>query len=124
MIGFGITLPVLPFYVERLALESGATPGRVAFHIGLMTAIYPLTQLVSAPIWGRLSDRIGRRPLIFIWIVGFAVTQALIGLATGVGVLYGARIADGALSSAMLPAPPRTSRISRPTLSGAAASPC
>ena len=104
MIGFGITLPVLPFYVERLALGSGSTPGRAGFHIGLVTAMYPLTQLVFAPLWGRLSDRIGRRPLVVIGIVGFALTQALFGVATGLGLLYGARIAGGALSSALLPA--------------------
>lgn len=104
MVGFGIALPVMPLYVERLALESGATPARAAFHIGAVTAAYPLTQLVFAPLWGRLSDRIGRRPLVALGIAGFAVTQALFGLANGLELLYGARILGGALSSALIPA--------------------
>jgi DHA1 family multidrug resistance protein-like MFS transporter len=104
MVGFGIALPVMPLYVERLALESGATPARTAFHIGAITAGYPLAQLVFAPLWGRLSDRIGRRPLVAVGIAGFAVTQALFGLANGLELLYGARIVGGALSSALIPA--------------------
>ncbi len=104
MVGFGIALPVMPLYVERLALASGSTPGSAPFHIGMITAVYPLTQLVFAPLWGRLSDRIGRRPLVVVGIAGFAVTQALFGIASGLALLYGARIVGGALSSALIPA--------------------
>lgn len=104
MIGFGITLPVMTFYIERLALDGGSSPGRAATHIGLITAAYPLSQLVFSPLWGRLSDRIGRRPLVIIGIVGFALSQALFGVASGLGLLYAARIIGGALSSALLPA--------------------
>ena len=56
MIGFGITLPVLPFYVERLALTAGATQQSVALHSGLLTGVYALGQLFFAPIWGRYPD--------------------------------------------------------------------
>ena len=104
MIGFGITLPVMTFYIERLALEGGSTPTRAATHIGLVTAAYPLAQLVFAPVWGRLSDRVGRRPLVIVGILGFAISQALFGVASGLGLLYGSRIIGGALSSALLPA--------------------
>jgi len=62
MIGFGVTLPVLPFYVERLALAEGATRRSVVMHVGLLTGVYALMQLIFAPVWGRWSDRIGRRP--------------------------------------------------------------
>lgn len=102
MIGVGISLPVVPFYVERLALDTGAAK-QVVLHVGLLTAAYPLVQLVFAPVWGRLSDRIGRRPLIAVGVLGFVVTQSLFGLATGLPMLYGARIAGGALSAALLP---------------------
>lgn len=61
MIGFGITLPVLPFYVERLALAGGASDKSA----GLLTGVYALMQVTFAPVWGRWSDRIGRRPLIW-----------------------------------------------------------
>lgn len=101
MVGVGITLPVLPLYVERLG--AGAQAGRVELHVGLLTAVYPLTQLVFAPIWGRLSDRTGRRPLVLVGILGFAITQLLFGLANGLALLYAARLLGGALSSALLP---------------------
>ena len=61
MIGFGITLPVLPFYVERLARNEGATGSSIVMHVTVLTAVYPFAQLVFAPVWGRWSDRIGRR---------------------------------------------------------------
>jgi DHA1 family multidrug resistance protein-like MFS transporter len=64
MIGLGITMPVLPFYVERLALSGGASRQAVTMHIGLLTGVYALGQLFFAPVWGRLSDRTGRRPLL------------------------------------------------------------
>ena len=103
MIGVGITLPVLPLYVERLALGSGASRQLTGIHIALLTAVYPMTQLVFAPLWGRLSDRLGRRPLIVLGILGFALSQLLFGVATGMGLLYTARAAGGALSSALMP---------------------
>ena len=103
MIGVGITMPVLPFYVERLALAEGATRQSVVLHVGLLTGVYALGQLVFAPIWGRLSDRVGRRPLIVIGIAGYVVAQVLFGLATSLWLLYAARILGGLLSSATLP---------------------
>jgi DHA1 family multidrug resistance protein-like MFS transporter len=51
MIGFGITLPVLPFYVERLAQAEGATRQAIVLHVTLLTAVYPLGQLAFAPVW-------------------------------------------------------------------------
>lgn len=103
MIGFGITLPVLPFYVERLALEAGAAQQSIVLHVTLLTAVYALMQLVFAPLWGRWSDRIGRRPLIVIGIAGYVIAQTLFGLATTLGSLYAARILGGMLSAATLP---------------------
>ena len=103
MIGFGITLPVLPFYVERLALSEGASRRAVTMHVGLLTGVYALVQLFFAPVWGQWSDRTGRRPLLLIGIAGFVVAQVLFGLATTLWLLYGARILGGILSSATLP---------------------
>ena len=103
MIGLGITMPVLPFYVERLALSEGATRQSVVINVGLLTGVYALMQLIFAPLWGRWSDRIGRRPLILIGIAGYVVAQILFGLATSLWLLYAARILGGVLSSATLP---------------------
>lgn len=104
MIGFGITLPVLPFYVERIALEAGASRSTIVLHVTLLTGVYSLMQLVFAPLWGHWSDRIGRRPLILIGIAGYVVAQVMFGLATSLWLLYAARIVGGILSSATLPA--------------------
>jgi DHA1 family multidrug resistance protein-like MFS transporter len=103
MIGLGITVPVLPFYVERLALAQGVSRQSVVTHVSLLTAVYALGQLIFAPVWGRLSDRIGRRPLILIGIAGYVIAQVLFGLATSLWLLYAARIFGGILSSATLP---------------------
>ena len=103
MIGFGITLPVLPFYVERLALAAGASQQLIVLHVTLLTGVYALMQLIFAPLWGRWSDRIGRRPLILIGIAGYVLAQVMFGLSTTLWLLYAARIAGGILSSATLP---------------------
>ena len=103
MIGFGITLPVLPFYVERLALEAGASKQSIVLHVTLLTGVYALMQLVFALLWGRWSDRIGRRPLILVGIAGYVVAQVMFGLSTSLWLLYAARIVGGILSSATLP---------------------
>lgn len=103
MIGFGITLPVLPFYVERLALREGASQRSAVVHVALLTGVYSLMQLIFAPLWGRWSDRIGRRPLILLGVGGYVVAQVMFGLSTSLGLLYLARVLGGILSSATLP---------------------
>lgn len=101
MIGFGIILPVLPFYAERLALASGASRQSVVMHVGLLTAVYALMQLAFAPVWGHLADRAGRRRLVLMGIGGYAIAQILFGLATSLWLLYAARVLGGILSSAI-----------------------
>ena len=103
MIGLGITLPVLPFYVERLALADGVSRQSIAMHVGLLTAVFVMGQLFFAPMWGLWSDQIGRRPLILIGIAGYVISQVLFGFATSLWLLYVARILGGILSSATLP---------------------
>ena len=104
MIGFGITLPVLPFFVERLALGEAASRETVALHVGALTSAYALTQLGLAPLWGWWSDRYGRKPLIVIGLGGFALTQAIFGLGTSLPLLYSARLVAGVFSAALLTA--------------------
>jgi multidrug resistance protein len=88
LIGFGIVLPILPQYAERF----GATPTVT----GLLVASFSVAQLVCAPIWGRLSDRIGRRPILVVSLFGTAVGSLLTGLAGGIALLFIGRIIDGA----------------------------
>ena len=103
MIGFGMTLPVFAFYTERLAIEGGASAREAAVHVGLLTGIFALMQFLFAPLWGRWSDRVGRKPLVLIGIGGFALAQVLFGLADSLWLFYGARIIGGILSAAMFP---------------------
>jgi DHA1 family multidrug resistance protein-like MFS transporter len=104
MIGYGLTLPVLAFYIERLALAEGASEQNVFFHVGLLTGIFSFMQFFFAPLWGKLSDRIGRRPLFIIGLGGYAIFMAFLGMGTNLFMLYSARILGGVLSAAVLPA--------------------
>ena len=108
-IGFGITLPVLPFYAERVALLSRRGSGAgwasaATIQVGLLTAVYPLFQLLVAPLWGRLADTLGRRRLLLIGITGAAVSYVLFAMADTLAMLYVARGLGGLLSSAIFPA--------------------
>ena len=87
MIGFLIVLPLLPFYGERF----GATEST----IGLLIATFAFAQLASSPLWGRLSDRIGRRPVILGSLLVSAAAFILFGLAETVWVLFFSRFVQG-----------------------------
>ncbi len=104
MIGYGLTLPVLAFYIERLALAEGATAQEAYLHVGLLTGIFALMQFFFAPLWGSLSDRVGRRPLFMVGLAGYAVFMALFGIGTNLTMLYTARILGGIFGAAVLPA--------------------
>ncbi len=73
MLGYGILLPTLPYYTERLTLKDDLDPDLVNFHIGLLTSIYPLFQLLFVILWGRLSDIYGRKPIIITFAAGGAM---------------------------------------------------
>ena len=87
LIGFGIVLPILPLYAERF----GASPAT----IGLLVASFSAAQFVCAPILGRLSDRIGRKPVLVLSLAGTAVGSLLTALAPSLTVLFVGRVVDG-----------------------------
>jgi MFS family permease len=87
-IGFMIILPLLPFYATRLH----ATPETV----GRLIASFSIAQLLSAPVWGRVSDRYGRRPALLIGLSASAVAYAVFGIADAVWLLFASRIVQGA----------------------------
>jgi MFS transporter, DHA1 family, tetracycline resistance protein len=87
LLGFGIIIPLLPLYAERFQ----ATP----FTIGLLFASYSLAQFVFSPIWGRISDRVGRRPVMLITIAGSAIGSLVVGLAGSLAMLFVGRVLDG-----------------------------
>ncbi len=95
LLGFGLVLPALPFYAESY----GATP----FTIGLLSMSYSLMQFIFAPMWGRISDRVGRRPILLMGLAGSCVAFLIFGLAQSLAVLFVARTLAGILSSASLP---------------------
>lgn len=88
MIGFGIVIPVLPLYAEHYH----ATPEQN----GLLVAIFSLAQFVCAPLWGKLSDRVGRKPVLFISISATAIGFILMGVARDLTLLFLARALAGA----------------------------
>src|SRR5215475_6402225 len=77
LLGFGIVLPLLPRYGEHFQAE-GLT-------LGLLMASFSAMQFLFAPLWGRLSDRIGRRPVLLIGLAGSVVFYALFGYASTYG---------------------------------------
>jgi len=103
MSGVGIILPVVPSHIEYLGLANAST-AQVALHVSLLAAGYALMQLLLAPLWGRLSDSLGRRPLLAIGLIGFAAGQALCGVVTSLWALYAVRLGTGLFSAAIIPA--------------------
>ncbi len=89
LVGFGIVIPVLPFYAEGTAFN--ATPRMV----GLLFASYSLMQLIFSPILGGLSDKYGRRPVLLLSIIGTGIGFLILGLATTIAMLFFGRILDG-----------------------------
>ncbi len=88
LVGFAIVLPLLPSY--------GARYGGSDFAIGVLVASYSLVQLLLAPWWGRMSDRIGRRPVILIGLIGSAFSYLLFAWADTFMVLLASRVIAGA----------------------------
>ena len=88
LVGFGLVIPLLPFYAVRFA----ASPQEVT----ALLAMYSLAQLVTAPLWGRLSDRIGRRPVLLLSLVASALAYLWLGAATALWMLFAARLLAGA----------------------------
>lgn len=103
MLGYGILLPTLPYYTERLAIKDNLDSDLINFHVGMLTSIYPLFQLIFVILWGKLSDRYGRKPIIMVGLIGFVVMQLLTGLATSLSMLYIARILGGVFTSSVIP---------------------
>jgi multidrug resistance protein len=87
LVGFGIVIPLLPLYAGRF----GAGPVAVAW----LLAVYSLMQFLFAPWWGRVSDRVGRRPVLLLGLFGSAASYLAFGLAGSLPVLFVARAASG-----------------------------
>jgi multidrug resistance protein len=75
LIGFGIVLPLLPIFAKNLDASG--------FTIGCLMAVYSAMQFVFAPVWGRWSDRVGRRPILLVSTAGAAISYALLAIGCG-----------------------------------------
>ena len=87
LLGFGIIIPIQPFYAESF----GASPAVVT----LLGASYSLMQFLFAPMWGRLSDRVGRRPVVLVSVAFGGAGFLVFGLSTSLGMLFLARLVAG-----------------------------
>ena len=90
LVGFGIIIPLTPFYAEHF----GASPDVVT----LLTPTYSLAQFIFAPIWGRLSDRYGRKPILLLTLAGAVAAYTIYGLADSLAALFVARAFAGAMA--------------------------
>lgn len=101
-VGYGFLLPILPRAIERIA---GSTdPTVLSRHTGILTGTYTLAMFLFAPLWGRLADRHGSRPVLLAGLLGFSLTLALFALADGLPLLYLGRFLNGLFSASIVPA--------------------
>lgn len=83
LIGFGIVIPILPFLSPQLGADK--------FDVALIIVTYAVGAGLCGPLWGRLSDRIGRKPVIMICLAGAAISYVMLGLASALWMVYVAR---------------------------------
>jgi DHA1 family multidrug resistance protein-like MFS transporter len=94
MLGFGMVIPIFPFYVQNMGAGGSA--------FGLLVATSALTELIFGPLWGSLSDRTGRKPILMIGVFGYSVSLILFGLSTQLWMLFASRALSGVLSAAAM----------------------
>jgi multidrug resistance protein len=105
-VGFSVLIPILPLFAERL----GATPVQVA----LLLALYALAQLLFSPVWGWVSDRIGRRPVILVSLFGTMLSFLGLTLADSIPALYAARVIAGFFAATIGTAQAVVTDVTRP----------
>ena len=99
MLGLLMIIPLLPFYVKTLGGEGIKVLGMhlgVGSISGIIVAAFTVAQLASAPMWGRFSDRVGRRPTLLIAIGAAGIAYLIFGFATSLWLLFLSRIVQGA----------------------------
>jgi DHA1 family multidrug resistance protein-like MFS transporter len=92
MLGYGMVIPLFPFYVSEM--------GAGGQQLGLLMAISALLELLCSPLWGSLSDRVGRKPILLLGLLGYSLSSLLFGLSTQLWMLFASRALSGLLSSA------------------------
>src|SRR6185436_14400344 len=87
LIGFGVVVPILPFYAKQY--------GASATVLGILLTSYSAMQFAFSSLWGKLSDRIGRKNVLLFTIAGSAVSLTVLGLADSLLMLFVGRILSG-----------------------------
>ncbi len=101
-VGYGIVLPILPFLIGQSVSTTDAAA--LSRHTGLITGTYIFAVFLFAPLWGRLSDRWGRGPVLLIGLAGFAASVASFAAGESLPRLYLGRFLDGLFAAAIAPA--------------------
>lgn len=87
LIGFGIIIPLLPFYAKKFQASN--------VEIGFLYASFSIAQIIGAPIWGQLADRYGRKPLFLLSLVGTCLGYLLLANASHLWMVFLSRLIDG-----------------------------
>jgi MFS transporter, DHA1 family, tetracycline resistance protein len=106
VLGFGVLVPLVPYMATRF----GAAPDLVTAILGS----YSLCQFIAAPLWGRLSDRFGRRPILMSSLAGACLSYALLAVAQGLGMLLASRMLAGFMAGNLSAAFAYASDVSAP----------
>jgi DHA1 family multidrug resistance protein-like MFS transporter len=94
MLGYGMVIPLFPFYIEMMGAGGSA--------LGLLVATSAFLELLFGPLWGSVSDRVGRKPILLLGLLGYSLSSLLFGLSTELWMLFASRALSGVLSSATM----------------------
>lgn len=102
--GYGALLPLLPAWLSQQMPDSG--PTEVARHVGFLSGAYTAGVLVGAPIWGLISDRLGRPRILMVGLIGYVASLLLLPSIGGLWAFYALRAAAGLFVAAIMPVVP------------------
>lgn len=95
-LGFGIIIPIIPYYARSF--------NATAFDLGLLLATFSFLQFFCGPLWGKISDQIGRKPVIIFNLLGFTIAFAIVGISSHLWMIFVAVALGGFFSAGILPA--------------------
>jgi len=93
--GVGIISPIFPYFAKDM--------GANAFELGIMIALFSLAQVIAAPFWGRLSDKVGHKPVLVAGLVGYAISYYVLLISPNLPILMLSRVIGGLLSASAFP---------------------